>query len=102
MSGIISNRLNAKLKSLLVPVHGQVGEAGDAKALREPARDSSLHDVGREEGQRECRLHMPFAAMFAGCNGVDAEIVFENVFQPTAARGDREDDLAAWLSPHRA
>ena len=40
----------------------QVGEAGNSHAMREPPVDRSLDEIGREEGKRECHIHLADAA----------------------------------------
>jgi hypothetical protein len=46
------------------PLRRQVGEASNADAMRQPAIDGRLDEIGRQEGQRDCRVDLSRAALF--------------------------------------
>ncbi len=44
------------------PFGWQVGEAGNSHPMREPPVDGGLDEIGREEGKRDCHIHLADAA----------------------------------------
>src|SRR6202051_4221782 len=47
------------------PFGWQVGEAGNSHAMREPPVDGGRDEIGREEGKRDCHIHLADAAPLA-------------------------------------
>src|SRR6516162_11530792 len=47
------------------PLGGHFGEAGHSHAMRQPARDGCVHEIGRQEGKRDRHVDFPNAALLA-------------------------------------
>src|SRR6202023_3765289 len=58
-------RSKAEYLVLAGPFGWQVGEAGNSHAMREPAVDGGRDEIGREEGKRDCHIHLADAASLA-------------------------------------
>jgi hypothetical protein len=58
-----------KTKPLVLPrpFHWQVGEASNAQAVRQPAIDCGLDEIGGEQSQRDCHVDLSRAAVLPLC-----------------------------------
>ena len=71
---------------LLGPCDGQVGEAGNAHAMRKSTVNRRLDEIGREECERDRHVDLSDAApltfrySFGGCGPVSCEFI-----EPTAS-----------------
>ena len=65
--GAPGSLLRSKAEHLVLagPFGWQVGEAGNSHAMREPPVDGGLDEIGREEGKRDCHIHLADAAPLA-------------------------------------
>src|ERR1700692_1096128 len=96
--------LRTKAEDLVLagPVGWQVGEAGNSHAMRELPVDGGLDEIGREEGQRDCHIHLADAAplalsdAFRGCRFLGDKFI-----EPTAPAGDRCDQGGAIFRTYR-
>src|SRR6202140_3653084 len=96
--------LRSKAEHLVLagPFGWQVGEAGNSHAMREPAVDGGLDEIGREEGKRDCHIHLADAAplalsdAFRGCR-----FLGDKFLEPTAPAGDRCDQGGAIFRTYR-
>ena len=84
------------------PFGWQVGEAGNSHAMREPAVDGGRDEIGREEGKRDCHIHLADAAplslgdAFRGCR-----LLGNKFIEPPAPAGDRRDQGGAIFRTYR-
>ena len=55
----------AKDSPLARPFGRQIGKTGHAHAMRKPAVNRGLDEIGGEEGERECPVHVSDAGLLA-------------------------------------
>ena len=95
--------LRSKAEHLVLagPFGWQVGEAGNSHAMREPPVDGGLDEI-REEGKRDCHIHLADAAPLSlgdvvrGCRFRGDKFI-----EPTAPAGDRCDQGGAIFRTYR-
>ena len=74
------------------PFGGQVGEASNPHAMRQPPFDSRLDEVRCKEGKRDRHIHFSDAALLPLGDGLRSCCCISDQFlEPTAAAGDRCD-----------
>ena len=84
--------LRSKAEHLVLagPFGWQVGEAGNSHPMRELPVDGGLDEIGREEGQRDCHIHLADAAPLALGDAFDVRVcILHQLVEPTASPGDR-------------
>src|SRR5258707_15305432 len=92
-----SNR-QTKHRVLARPLGRSIAEASDADAARQSSFDGSLHEVGREERERDRHIDLSDAAFVAGSNLLDTgHGAGDNLIKPTSAARDRCDECGAGL-----
>jgi hypothetical protein len=90
--------LRSKAEHLVLagPFGWQVGEAGNSHPMREPPVDGGLDEVGREEGKRDCHIHLADAAPLSLGDAVrGCRLVGDKFIEPPAPAGDRCDQGGA-------
>jgi hypothetical protein len=81
-------RRKAEYLVLAGPLHRQVGEASNTHAMRQPAIDGGLDEIGGEESQRDCHVDLSRAALFPLGDAVRTRCCVSDEFiKPTAAAG---------------
>ena len=71
------------------PFRRQVGEASNAHAMREPAIDGRLDEIGRKESKRDCHVDLSRAAFFSLGDAVGTRCwIREEFIKPTATTGN--------------
>ena len=80
------------------PLGRSIAQASDADAARQSSFDGSLHEVGREERERDRHIDLSNAAFVAGGNLRDTgHGASNNLIKPTPAARDRCDECGAGL-----
>ena len=97
---LVSNMplLRSKAEHLVLagPFGWQVGEAGNSHPMREPPVDGGLDEIGREEGKRDCHIHLADAAPLSLGDAVrGCRFRGDKFIEPTAPAGDRCDQGGA-------
>src|SRR5215510_10261961 len=88
------------------PLGWSVTESSDASASRQPAFDSGLHKIGRQEGQRYRHVDLTQAALLSVSDAFDSDAcVLDKLLEQAAPSRDRSDPGIAfmgWLlsAPH--
>src|SRR5580658_8659535 len=78
------------------PFGWQAGEAGNPHAMREPALDGRLDEIGGEEGKRDRHISLSDAAFFPLRDALRSRCcIGDEFFEPTAAARDRCDQCCA-------
>ena len=103
---LVSNKplLRSKAEHLVLagPFGWQVGEAGNSHPMREPPVDGGLDEIGREEGKRDCHIHLADAAPVSLGDAVRGCRLLGNKFiEPPAPAGDRRDQGSAIFRTYR-
>jgi len=103
---LVSNMplLRSKAEHLVLagPFGWQVGEAGNSHAMREPPVDGGLDEIGREEGKRDCHIHLADAAPLSLGDAVrGCRFRGDKFIEPTAPAGDRCDQGGAIFRTYR-
>jgi len=92
----------AKHLVLLGPCGGQVGEAGNAHAMRKSTFNRRFDEIGREERKRDRHIDLAHAAFLACCDmlyvGYRAR---DELIEPTTAACDCVDQSHPPLDPSR-
>jgi len=84
------------------PLGRSIAEASDADAARQSSLDGRLHEVGREERERDRHIDLSNAAFVAGGNLLDTgHGASNNLIKPTPAARDRCDECGAGLGANR-
>jgi hypothetical protein len=84
------------------PLGGQIGEAGDAHAMRQPAVDRCFHEVGRKECERDGHIDLPNAAPLSLRNRLCRRRRIGRQFvKPRASAGNRCYESRSRLRPYR-
>src|SRR5260370_5278640 len=97
-----SNR-QTKHRVLARPLGRSIAQASDADAARQSSFDSRLHEVGREERERDRHIDLSNAAFVAGGNLLDTgHGGSNNLIKPTPAACDRCDECGAGLGANRS
>ena len=84
------------------PLGRNIAHASDADAARQSSFDGSLHEVGREERERDRHIDLSNAAFVAGSNLLDTHGASNNLIKPTPATRDRCDECGAGLGANRS
>src|SRR5205807_5059252 len=85
------------------PLGRSIAQASDADAARQSSFDGSLHEVGREERERDRHIDLSNAAFVAGSNLLDTSHgASNNLIKPTPAARDRCDECGAGLGANRS
>ena len=85
------------------PLGRSIAEASDADPARQSSFDGSLHEVGREERERDRHIDLSNAAFVAGSNLLDTgHSASNNLIKPTPAARDRCDECGAGLGANRS
>jgi hypothetical protein len=80
------------------PLGRSIAQASDADATRQSSFDGSVHEVGREERERDRHIDLADAAFVAGRNLLDTgHGASNNLIKPTSAARDRCDECGAGL-----
>src|SRR5207249_12020479 len=80
------------------PLGRSIAEASDADAARQSSFDGSLHEVGREERERDRHIDLSNAAVVADSNLLDTgHGASNNLIKPTPAARDRCNKRGAGL-----
>jgi hypothetical protein len=90
--------LRSKAEHLVLagPFGWQVGQAGNSHPMREPPVDGGLDKIGREEGKRDCHIHLADAAPLSLGDAVrSCRLLGDKFIEPTAPAGDRCDQGGA-------
>ena len=103
---LVSNMplLRGKAEHLVLagPFGWQVGEAGNSHPMREPPVDGGLDEIGREEGKRDCHIHLANAAPLSLGDAVrGCRFRGDKFIEPTAPAGDRCDQGGAIFRTYR-
>jgi hypothetical protein len=97
--------LRGKAEHLVLtrPFRWQVDEATNAHAVRQPAIDCSLNEIGGEESQRDCHTDLSRTAVFALCYAVRICCWISDEFiKPTAATANRYHQSRTCFGAYRA
>ena len=80
----------AKDSPLARPFGRQIGKTGHAHAMGKPAVNRGLDEIGGEEGERECPVHVSDAGLLALGNAFRTRCwIADELIEPAAAAGDR-------------
>ncbi len=83
-------RSEAKDSPLARPLGRQIGKTGHARAMGKPAVNRGLDEIGGEEGERECPVHVSDAALLALADAFRARCwIGDEFIEPEAATCDR-------------
>src|SRR5438067_2332258 len=97
-----SNR-QTEHRVLAGPLGRSIAQASDADAARQSSFDGSLHELGREERERDRHIDLSNAAFVAGSNLLDTgHGASNNLIKPTPAARDRCDECGAGLGANRS
>src|SRR5260370_5581203 len=93
-----SLKSTAVARLLAGPLGRSIAQASDADAARQSSFDGSLHELGREERERDRHIDLSNAAFVACSNLRDTgHGAGNNLIKPTAAARDRCDECGAGL-----
>src|SRR5260370_16134809 len=85
------------------PLGRSIAQTRDADPARQSPLDGSLHEFGREEGERDCHIDLPKAAFVPRGNLLDSGDGAGNALsKPTSAARDRCDERRAGLGAYRS
>jgi hypothetical protein len=85
------------------PLGRSIAQTRDADPARQSPLDGSLHEFGREEGERDCHIDLSNAAFLARSNLLDTGYGAGNdLSKPTPATRDRCDERRAGLGAYRS
>src|SRR6267142_2153601 len=95
-------RVETKHQVLARPFGRQIAQPNNSHSVWKPSINSFLHEVGREEGERDRHVDPPHTASFAVCNvfGIRSRIGHK-LIQPSASPRDRCDQECAVLVTDR-
>ena len=96
--------LRSKAEHLVLagPFGWQVGEASNSHPMREPPFDGGRDEIGREEGKRDCHIHLADAAPLALGDAVrGCRFLGDKFIEPTTPAGDRCDQGGAIFRTYR-
>src|SRR5260370_19267647 len=96
-----SNR-QTEHRVLAGPLGRSIAEASDGDAARQSSFDGSLHELGREERERDRHIDLSNAAFVAGSDLLDTHGASNNLIKPTPAARDRCDECDAGLGANRS
>src|SRR6266481_1474841 len=97
-----SNR-QTEHRVLAGPLGRSIAQASDADAARQSSFDGSLHELGREERERDRDIDLSNAPFVAGSNLLDAgHGASNNLIKPPPAARDRCDEYGAGLGANRS
>src|SRR6266446_468619 len=72
------------------PLGRRIAQTRDADPARQSPLDGSLHEFGREEGERDCHIDLPKAAFVPRGNLLDSgDGAGNDLSKPTSAARDR-------------
>src|SRR6266480_5801922 len=85
------------------PLGWSIAQTRDADPARQSPLDGSLHEFGREEGERDCHIDLSNAAFLARSNVLDTGVgAGNNLIKPTPAACYRCDERRAGLGAYRS
>src|SRR5256885_12267447 len=95
-------RVEAKHQVLTRPFGRHIAQPDDSHSVWKPSINGRLHEVGREEGERDRHVDPPHTASFAICDafGIRTRIGHE-LMKPSAAPRNRCDQERAVLGADR-
>ena len=89
----------SKIARRCVPLGRSIAQASDANAARQSSFDGSLHEVGRQERERDRHVDLSNTAFVAGSNLLDTgHGAGNNLIKPMPAACDRCDECGTGLS----
>src|SRR5258706_4826206 len=97
-----SNR-QTEHRVLVGPLGRSIAQASDADAARQSSFDGGLHEVGREERERDRHIDLSNAAFVTRSNLLDTgHGASNNLIKPPPAARDRCDEYGAGLGANRS
>src|SRR5262245_10621975 len=84
------------------PLSRRITKSSDPNAPWQPAFNSRLHKIGRQESQRYCHIDLTQAAVLSPSDALDSDVcVLDKLLEPVAPARDRDDQGCASLGADR-